>query len=995
MSSLIHRYRFDLLFVALIIAVGLLGIFYRLDVTPPAIYPWSDESDVASDAVASFREGLQFHYPAQLAGGPVAVWLETGWIIFFGKSLTGLRILNGLVNLVSVLLLYLLVRQLPFAEQDRWPGSGLAFNHWLGLTAALLFAGSTWILGLARIATPNWSLVPPATTLTFFFLWLALKTNRSRYFVATGVMMGWAIYNYIPAYFVPFVPAIFLGLMWRSRTQKLPHPPSRLYLLPFPVAFVVALPILTFFALHPVAVMQRVVQLAHTNQISDTRLMAVGVIDTFSSFGILPNWILQGRFEHVAFDPFLALLFVVGLVIAFRRRHNPVYLFLLIWWVVMILPAFLSRSASLGFIFEMWRRGIGAQPVSFVFPALTVLTTAQWLSKRLTNQSVHGRLVVVRSSILATLIAVAVVVSIGLSYWLYFERWANSGVVPLFFAAGPVRLVEWMEAESDSQTLFIFPRRPNVSPTTRPELFTVRYLFEGEAGTAFPLVDETTLDFELAGLLDRYQPAVVHLMLHDRINVDPKDYFEDTLGWRGEVVSQEKQPDYNIITYRLYDRSAANTSVETRKGAWFHAVSVDFGQSLRLVGQRLQPEILMAGRTLGVALRWAKVGKESTRADYNVSLALYDAQGDEIARADKPLLSPADYLTTRHWLPGDESTVYYRLPVPPGVPPGRYTLRTVVYNPETGERLPPISGRADLSFTLAELSLWSNPVPTDPATLAIARPIGTELIDGLALVGAESSSKLEQQPGDQWRITTLWHTTQALSQDVGLTFDLVRPNGESISLHKEIQPLVVDYPTSTWPVGSVYRLNHPVLLPATLAGGDYRLVLRLYNLQTAEVLGEQGLLPVSIESRAHIFEAPALANQANVDFGEVIRLKGFEFGPNSADLVSGQEMQLRLQWQALREMPESYKIFLHLTDAAGQIIDQVDTLPQQGAVPTTGWVRGEIVEDELTLIISPEMRSKAYRLVAGLYNEVTGERLMTGQSDHIVLVEGTEIKSGP
>jgi hypothetical protein len=979
----------------LIIAVGLLGVFYRLDVTPPAIYPWSDESDVASDAVASVREGLQFHYPAQLAGGPVSVWLEAGWIMLFGKSLTGLRVLNGLVNVTSVLLLYLLVRQLPFADQVKWPFSGPSFNHWLGLTAALLFAGSTWILGLARIATPNWSLVPPATTFTFYFLWLALKTNRRRYFVATGVMMGWAIYNYIPAYFVPVVPAIFLGLMWRSKTQKLPYPPSRLYLLPFPVAFIVALPILTFFALHPVAVMQRVVQLAHTNQIADARLMAVGVIDTFSSFGIFPNWILQGRFEHVAFDPFLALLFVIGLVIAFRRRHDPVYLFLLIWWVVMILPAFLSRSASLGFIFEMWRRGIGAQPVSFVFPALTVMTTAQWLSKQLTNQPVHMRLAVVRSAILPALIAVAVVVSTGLSYWLYFERWANSGVVPLFFAAGPVRLVEWMEAESDGDTLFIFPRRPNVSPTTRPELFTVRYLFEGEAATAYPLVDETTLDLEMAGLLDRYQPAVVQLMLHDRLNVDPKDYFEDTLGWRGEVISRGKQPDYNIITYRLYDQPPSDTSVETRKGVWFRSVSVDFGQSLRLVGQRLQPETLMAGRTLGVALRWAKVAKEPARSDYNVSLALYNAQDDEITRADKPLLSPADYLTTRHWLPGDESTMYYLLPVPSDVPPGRYTLRAVAYNPETGERLPPVNGRTELSFTLAEMPLWSNPVPIDPATLAIAQPIGEQVIDGLALVGAESSGKARQHPGDQWRITMLWQTTRALSQDVGLTLDLVRANGESTSLLEEIQPLVVNYPTSTWPAGSVYRINYPVLLPATVAGGDYMAVLRLHNLQTAEVLGEQSLLPVSIERREHIFEAPALANQANIDFGEVIRLRGFEFSGNSAALVSGQEMQLKLQWQALREMPESYKIFLHLTDAAGQIIDQVDTLPQQGAVPTTGWVSGEIVEDELTLVVSPEMPPDAYRLVAGLYNEVTGERLMTGQSDHIVLVEGTEIRSGP
>ena len=105
--SALPKCRFDFLFVPVTIIVAVCGIVFRLGVTPPAAYPWSDESDVASDAVISLREGLEFHYPAQLAGGPVAVWLQTGWMAVFGTSLTGLRVLNGLVNLSSILLLYL------------------------------------------------------------------------------------------------------------------------------------------------------------------------------------------------------------------------------------------------------------------------------------------------------------------------------------------------------------------------------------------------------------------------------------------------------------------------------------------------------------------------------------------------------------------------------------------------------------------------------------------------------------------------------------------------------------------------------------------------------------------------------------------------------------------------------------------------------------------------------------------------------------------------
>lgn len=998
---MVQKYRLDILFILLIIAAGLLGIFYRLDITPPGNYPWSDESDVASDAVASLRDGLEFHYPAQLAGGPVAVWLQTGWMALFGTSLTGLRILNGLVNLVSVLLLYLLVRQLPFGERLRWPFPGPSFNHWLALTAALLFANSTWILGLARIATPNWSLVPPTTTLTFYFLWLALKTNRQRYFIATGIMMGWAIYNYIPAYFIPFVPAIFLALIWRGKVQGLPHPPSKLYLLPFPVAFAVALPILTFFALHPVAVMQRVVQLAHTNEIADTRLMGVGVLDTFSAFGVFPNWVLQGRFEHVTFDPFLAVLFIIGLVIAIRRRRDPVYLFVLLWWVVMIMPAFLSRSASLGFIFELWRRGIGAQPVSFVFPALTVMAAAQWLQKKikaddralgLSTLQHRGRFSVRQLVVLPALVAVVVLISTGFSYWLYFERWANSGVVPLFFAAGPVHLVDWMEAESDADTLFIFPKRSNVSPTVRPELFTVRYLFDGVAAAAYPFVDETTLDQELADLFDKYRPTKVHLMLHNRIVVDPKDYFGYALGWRGEIVSQEKQPDYNVITYRLYDDKPLEASSKPRGEAWSQAANIDFGQSLRLIEQRLQPETIRAGRPLGVALRWAKI-TDQEEADYNVSLALYNTQDDEVAKADKPLLSSVDHMTTRYWQPGDEATIYYLLPMPPDSPPGRYALRTVAYNAETGERLSPRSGgRTDLSYTLAEVRLEPNPEIVDPATLTIAQPMNMELFAGLHLIGIDIPDAPIQHPGELLQATVLWQTSQSLTRDIGLGLDLVGPDGDVVSLFEEPQPLIADYSTTMWPVGSVYRTNYKVLLPATLSSNDYQLTLRLVDLRAAELLAEQDLFPLIVEARPHVFDAPSLANQLNIDFGDAVRLRSFEFGEESPDLLSGEEIQLKLQWQALREISESYKVFLHLTDVNGQIVNQVDTLPQKGIVPTTSWVSGEIIEDELAMTTPPGNSPASYRLVVGLYNVNTGERLKVGQRDQLVLVENGQVR---
>jgi len=350
-------------------------------------------------------------------------------------------------------------------------------------------------------------------------------------------------------------------------------------------------------------------------------------------------------------------------------------------------------------------------------------------------------------------------------------------------------------------------------------------------------------------------------------------------------------------------------------------------------------------------------------------------------------------LTTRHWQPGDESTIYYLLAVPPDTPPGRYMLRAVAYNVETGERLlPEGGGRADLSYTLAEIRLESNPEYVDPATLAIAQPTNVELLAGLHLIGVESIGDPVKHPGEQLQATALWQTSESLSQDVGLDLDLVGSDGDVIPLFHKAQPLIVDYPTTIWPVGSVYRTNYEVLLPATLSNNDYQLTLRLIDLETAESLAQEDLFPIIVEARPHVFDALPLANQSNVDFGDVVRLRGFEFDDNSPELLPGKEIQLKLQWQALREISESYKVFVHLTDAGGQIISQVDTLPQKGAVPTTSWVSGEIIEDELTMAIPIDNLPDSYRLVVGLYDEHTGERLRIGQSDALVLVEDGQVR---
>lgn len=979
MLRAIQNRHLDYFFILLIAIVVLSALLFKIgDIPPP--YPWSDESEIAADAVATLRHGPRLFYPDQLAGGSLAVWLEAGWMALFGRGLVGLRVLNGLVNVATAVLIYLLARQLPLAGEPH-------HQRLTALSAALLFAVSTWLLGLGRIATPNWSLVGLMTALAFYLFWRALHTRRRRYLMMCGVVMGLLFYGYIPGYFVPLVPALFLMAAWLINNHlpitndhlpltKFPLLPASYSLLPFFTTLLVAAPILIFFALHPIAALQRPLQLADTNELSPGASLLGAAIDTLSTSGLYPNWLWQGRFERLAFDPLVTVLFVAGVLVSLWRWREPGYLFLLIWWGVMMAPAVLSRSASQGFIFDLWRRGVGAQPASFMLAAvglqalvsLMPLLHAYARTQRSGRAELSGSKAVslfTRSFAYPLVMALAVGVSALLGYRLYFGQWANSGAIPILFAESPVRMVDWMVSRSNPQTAFIFPIRPNVSPTTRPELFTVRYLYNGPSITLFPAMDEQSVGDSLAELL-RAKPATVKLMMSSRVEVDPKGYFEYALGLRGRAVSQERLPDYRITTYQM--------QVDEPTLPKLAPADVNFGDALRLTGQRIGSVSPLAGQSLSVALRWQT--QIEPDADYNASLILLDSQGGEVVRLDKPLLSAGDYLTTRHWPPGDESTHYFALPIPADTPPGRHSLSVTLYNAQTGAQL---LAAGSLLLRLAEVEI--QPALADPATLQIPQSLDITFPGGLALKGVNVAAVY--RPGDRPDVLLWWQAAEKIEENIGLALALAQLGRDPVPLMAQPRPLIEGYLTPDWPPGSTYRARYRLLLPASLPGGDYSLALRLIDLTSGETLADQLLAPLAVEARQHQFDAPPPAHQLEADFGDTIRLRGFEL----SGAAPGQTLELKVQWQALREMSVSYKIFLHLTDSAGRVLSQVDTLPQQGHAPTTGWVSGEIIEDELRLTIPAELSAGSHRLVIGWYDETTGRRLKAGEGDQVTLVD--------
>jgi len=943
----------DVIFVSVAVAVSLFFLFYRISgFLPP--YPWSDETMIAADAVETLTQGPKLLYPNQLAGGSLAIWLEAIHIATFGKSLLGLRILNALINVAVVAGTYALTRLILSSE-------GRLFSQFTALLTSVSLASSLWILAVGRIAFTNFGLTPLMTITSFCPLWRGLQTGKSLPFVLSGALLGLSLYGYVPSVFIPLVIVAFFVIEWfiskLDRRISLIRQYWRQFLYLAVAATFFALPLALSFLANLDLYLRRPAHIAAVNQVFGIQRVLQTLADTAASFGLLPTWLLDGRWDRLVFDPPTAVLFVVGILIVLSHLRRPANLFLLVWWLVALLPAILSASASV-WVFDLMRRGINSQPVSFIFPSLALMTIGRWLWRR--------RPAVASVAVPAVVVGLLVFSGVN-SYQFFFRDWISRPETQNLFVRQPMQLTDWMTSNGTADMVYVIPLRLGASPTTRPELFAVRTYYEGKAEIAYVDFDEPVLASALTTVCAG--KSTVNLMLLQRIDLDPKGYLHFLLEQHGTLVDDQSRFGYRIGTYRLNsdNEDFAETGNEV-------PVDVQFGNALRLVYANVSDTRIQAGNTLWLTLHWSAL--HDIDRDYNVGLSLVDSYDYVIARTDKPLLSDQLRQTTSHWTTGERARDFYQLPVPATTPPGNYVLRAVVYDATVGDgvsgrRLAPEGGElADLSLPFIQIETTLAALPVDPASVAVGDQVDLPVTDDLQIVGVLLSSR-QAKPGDQLRTTITWQALAKPRQDYGLVLGLA--DGETLEVTTELQPLAsTSYPTSKWRTGELLQVNYPFLLPPDLTTGEYALIVQLVDLDTGDPVSEAQLQQLRVEARTHNFSDPTPSRRLEVDFGNSIRLLGYEeplFAQADHILV------VQLYWQALAEMTESYKVFVHVVDESGSILAQADVVPGEGSAPTTSWIKEEIIADTIRVSLPETMRPGRYRLLIGLYDSGTGQRL--------------------
>jgi len=130
-------------------------------------------------------------------------------------------------------------------------------------------------------------------------------------------------------------------------------------------------------------------------------------------------------------------------------------------------------------------------------------------------------------------------------------------------------------------------------------------------------------------------------------------------------------------------------------------------------------------------------------------------------------------------------------------------------------------------------------------------------------------------------------------------------------------------------------------------------------------------------------ELPPRASPLAVDFGEQARLLGYELPEES--VRPGEALPLTLYWQALTAMDRDYSVFIHLVDDNGLIVAQRDSYPAGGNAITSGWPVGAVIPDRHIIPIPMVAPAPCKtRLLVGLYDYESGERLPTADGDNSV-----------
>jgi hypothetical protein len=368
------------------------------------------------------------------------------------------------------------------------------------------------------------------------------------------------------------------------------------------------------------------------------------------------------------------------------------------------------------------------------------------------------------------------------------------------------------------------------------------------------------------------------------------------------------------------------------------------------------PRMIFRGETIPILLHYEIPTNQQPLPNQliNAQIFLEDYNGNLWGQAERLLGYPQ-----AGWQPEDRFLQLIPVEIPAGLPPGPIYLRFGLRDWQ-GRPYEVTAGTAEKSGPFL--------VRSRPLTDIVLEP-DIPVFGGVLALQEHNFSTLIV-PGLPVNISLNWLAVEAPQADYRVQLQLIEPGASEplVSQLFELWPGV--YPPSDWQKGeqvtTLHRLEIPLNLSAETTPQLHIQLLPPNNeIPLPLTQGDTLLADLTLQIRAYLFEPPPIANEVEAQFGEDIRLLGYDLDP--ADARPGGEVRLTLYWQAIYTPVDGYTVFNHLVGPDGQTYGQFDSPPVSDAWLTQTWLPGEIILDRRVIPIRPDAPPGEYQINIGLY----------------------------
>jgi len=148
-----------------------------------------------------------------------------------------------------------------------------------------------------------------------------------------------------------------------------------------------------------------------------------------------------------------------------------------------------------------------------------------------------------------------------------------------------------------------------------------------------------------------------------------------------------------------------------------------------------------------------------------------------------------------------------------------------------------------------------------------------------------------------------------------------------------------------------------------------------------EWLGDSAPTGVGVRLIRYATQKPKTNRRIEATLGREVQLMDVNLVES---IPAGQALPVEFVWRSITQPPTDYNLFLQLLNSDGALVAQHDSPPNGGYTPTSTWPAGQPVTIHHALPTTVDLPSGDYRLITGLYDPNTGQRLSTESGDNFV-----------